>query len=109
MKQFDQVWLNNFNDIIETNLNNPNFQLTDITNKLEISKAKLYRKVTKLTGYSPAEYIRKKRLTKALEILELGVYSTVKETSVAVGFRTPEYFSKLFFQEYKKLPSEYLK
>ena len=109
MKQFDQIWLANVNDIIDANLENPNFQLIDITNKLEISRAKLYRKVTKLTGHSPAEYIRKKRLTKALEILEIGVYPTVKETSAAVGFRSPEYFSKLFFQAYKKLPSEFLK
>ena len=109
MKQFEQNWLANVNNIIDANLKNPDFQLMDITRKLDISRAKLYRKVTKLTGYSPAEYIRKKRLRKALEILEIGVYPTVKETSVAVGFRSPEYFSKLFFQEYKKLPSEYLK
>jgi len=109
MKQFDQAWLAKVNDIIDSNLENPDFQLIDITNKLNISRAKLYRKITKLTEYSPAKYIREKRLAKALEILEIGVYPTVKETSAAVGFRSAEYFSKLFFQKYKKLPSEYLK
>ena len=109
MKQFDKIWLASIDDIIDANLKNPDFQLIDITSKLAISRAKLYRKITKLTGNSPAEYIRKKRLTKALEILEIGVYPTVKETSAAVGFRSPEYFSKLFFQTYKKLPSEFLK
>jgi len=107
MKQFDRVWINGINDIIDANLKNPDFQLIDITNQLEISRAKLYRKMTKLTGKSPAEY--KKRLTKALEFLEIGVYPTVKETSFAVGFRSPEYFSKLFFQEYKRLPSDFLR
>ena len=109
MKQFDQVWLTNVDAIIEANMENPDFQLIDITNKLEISRAKLYRKVTKLTGSSPAEYIRKIRLSKALELLEVGVYPTIKETSAAVGFRSLEYFSKLFFQKYRRLPSEYLR
>jgi len=109
MKQFDEVWLTNVDDIIEANIENPDFQLIDITSKLEISRAKLYRKISKLTGNVPAAYIRKKRLGKALKILEVGIYPTVKETSVAVGFRSPEYFSKLFYKEYNRLPSEYLK
>lgn len=109
MKQFDEVWLKNIDNIIEANLENPDFHLIDITKKMAISRAKLYRKVLKLTGNGPAEYIRKKRLRKALEFLEIGIFPTVKETSVAVGFRSPEYFTKSFYKEYNRLPSEYLK
>ncbi len=109
MKRYEKVWLDQLNAIIEANIRNPDFQLLDIANEMEISRTTLYRDVLKLTGQSPNRYIRTVRLRKARKILEAGVYPTVKETAEEVGFRRPEYFSKLFYREYKVLPSEFLR
>lgn len=109
MKRYEKVWLDRVNAIIEANIRNPDFQLLDIANEMEISRTTLYREVRKLTGQSPNRYIRNIRLTKARKILEAGIYPTVKETAEEVGFRRPEYFSKLFYLEYKVLPSEFLR
>lgn len=108
MKQYEQEWLNRLDSIIERNIPNPDFQLSDITTELKVSRAKLYRVVTKLTKVSPSGYLRKKRLKKAYEILDKGVYPTIKETSAAVGFRQPEHFTRTFYKEYQILPSDLL-
>ena len=100
--------LDKINKIIEENIDNTDFQLCDITNSLAISRVTLYRFLLKLTGLSPNQYIRKKRLKKAKELLEVGVYSTVKETALAVGFRNFSYFSKQFYKEFQVLPNDLL-
>jgi len=100
--------LDKIDEIIDENLEDPNFQLSDITKVLGISRATLYRLLLKLTGLSPNQYIRKKRLKKAKELLEIGAYSTVKETALAVGFRKSSYFSKQFYEEFQIMPYDLL-
>jgi len=68
-----------------------------------------YRIVLKLTGVTPAKYITKKKLAKAKEMLEVGVFPTVKETAFELGFERPEHFTKLFRKEFGILPSIILK
>jgi len=109
MKKFQQLWLEQINQIIDENLQNPDLQLSDIVDKLEISPTTFYRTMKKLTGTSPNKYIRARRLEKAKNILEVGVYPTVKETAFSVGFRSSDYFSKQFYNEYKVLPKQLLK
>jgi len=100
--------LDKINKIIEENLDNLNFKLSDIIEVVAISRATLYRLLLKLTGLTPNQYIRKKRLEKAKELLEIGFYSTVKETALAVGFRNPSYFSKQFYKEFQFMPADLL-
>lgn len=109
MKEFEELWLKKVDSIINENMQNPNFQLLDLTNALEISTAKLYRHILKLTGRSPNKYIRLIRLKKAMEFLEKGTYPTVRETAESVGYIQPEYFTKLFKKEFDMLPKDILK
>jgi len=109
MKEFEENWLKRINAFIDENLQNPNFQLMDLTKELGISTAQLYRRISKLTGISPNKYIRQIRLRKAKEILERGTYPTVRETAESVGYLQPEYFTKLFKKEFNILPKDILK
>ncbi len=109
MKQYEQVWLANLDAAIAEELNNPDFKLDDLANAVATSIAQLHVKVLKLTGLTPRMYIRKKRLEKANELLEIGVYATVKEVSLAVGYRHISYFSEIYKNRYGKKPIEYLK
>jgi len=109
MKEFAEKWLKKVDNLIDRNLQNPNFQLMDLTNALEISTAQLYRRILKLTGMSPNKYIRQNRLKKAKEILERGKYPTVRETAARVGYLQPEYFTKLFKKEFNVLLKDILK
>lgn len=109
MKEFEETWLERVDNLIEENIQNPNFQLSDITDELKISTAQLYRRMLKLTKMSPSKYIRQVRLEKAKELLELGKYSTVQETAESVGFLQSGYFTKLFKKEFNVLPKDILK
>jgi len=109
MKKHEEILLGKIDTLISKNIQNPDFQLSDLTEELAISRTKLYRKILKLTGESPNRYIRNIRLEKANEILTIGIYPTVKETAAEVGYRNADYFSKLFSQKYHILPKDLLK
>ena len=109
MKKFERLWFGQIDTVIENNISNADFRITDVVEELEVSRTKLYRDILKLTGATPSRYIQRKRLEKARAILEEGVCPTVKEISIIVGFKRPEYFTKLFFREYAILPSKILK
>ena len=53
------------------------------------------------------DYIRKKRLNKACELLRDGY--NVTETAYKTGFANPNYFSKAFKKEFGVKPTEYQK
>ena len=108
MKKYDLDWLEQLNFIIESNISDPDFQLSDITTQINVSRAKLYRDLKRLTGTGANVYIKKKRLALAKELLEKRSYKTVNETALAVGFRKADYFSKLFREEFNVLPGAYL-
>ena len=73
-----------------------------------MSKRQLERKLKDLTGHSPAEFIRRMRLTQAQTFLQDGTYTTVAEVAYAVGFRNVKYFSRLFLQQFGTYPSDLL-
>lgn len=109
MKEYDLNWLTQLNAEIDQELSNPDFILEDLVKPLAISPAQLYRRVVKLTGKSPRQYIRHKRMLRAQELLERGVYPTVAEVAWAVGYRHVNYFSKVYEKEFGKRPSSYFK
>lgn len=61
-----------------------------------------------LTGTTPSEYLRAKRIHRAEELLCTGEF-TVSEIAYKVGFNNPRYFSKYFQDEYGVTPSQYKK
>ncbi len=57
---------------------------------------------------TPANYIKEKKLEKALELLQLTDLS-VSEICFEVGFQDTSHFTKTFKQKYNQTPSEYRK
>ena len=109
MKEYDQKWLDLLDSIIEQNLSNSDFVLPDLYQAMSSSHVQLYRRVRKLTGLAPKQYIRKKRLEHAKVLLERGVYPTVAEIALAVGYNHPNFFSTLYEKEFGRRPISYLK
>ncbi|MCB0564414.1 MAG: helix-turn-helix transcriptional regulator [Lewinellaceae bacterium] len=104
-KLYEQNWLKEVDQIIHANLQNSNFNLMDLAAKLYLSKSTLYRKITKLSGMSPNDYIRKKRLAKAKAMLESGSAYNLGEVARNVGYQRKDYFVKLYIQTYNEPPS----
>jgi len=92
--------------IIDDNISDADFQVTDLSDSLNMSKAQLYRKMKGVTGTSTNEFIRTYRLKKAAQILRLESLS-ISETTYRVGFTDLQYFRKCFVKQYGVTPSEY--
>ncbi len=102
----DQNFYDLINKIVDDNLNNPAFTVADFTEKANLSRTIFYKKVKGLTGYSPNELIKVKRMKKAAELLLEGKHN-VSEVSWMVGIEDPFYFSKCFKAQFGCAPSKY--
>lgn len=60
----DEEFLKKLNDIVQVNLQNPNFSLLDIADQLCMSRSSLNRKIKGLLDITPNDYIRIERLKK---------------------------------------------
>ena len=70
-----------------------------------MSRVQLYRKVKSLTGMTPVELLRKARLARGRQLLEVTDHS-ISEIAYDVGFTAPSYFAKCFKDEFGMKPGE---
>lgn len=92
-----------FNENYTTNVNIENY-----AKSLHISPCWFNRKFKQVTKLTPLQYILSLRLNNAKILLETKDYN-VTETSYAVGFNNPLYFSRLFTKHVGISPTEYKK
>ena len=103
-----QQWLQEVESVMLERLDDPDFSIKRIAQALHISERQFFRRIKQITGLTPNHYWREVRLKEARRMLEEGACATVAEISFAVGFQTPEYFSKIFKERYGITPSEVL-
>jgi len=101
----DEVFLKKLQTIIEANLGNPDFGITELGIEVGMSRSQIHRKLQKLVGKSPSRYIRSQRLIKAKEYLERRI-GNVSEIADRTGFRSLSYFTQVFIEEFGCPPSE---
>lgn len=87
---------NNFTD---------NISLNTLCDKFYISKYHLCHVFKKATGLTVQQYIKEKRLTKALELISNG--SSLTETALQVGFDNYSSFFRAFTKRYQSNPTNY--
>ncbi|MDR1203308.1 MAG: response regulator [Tannerellaceae bacterium] len=104
----DEQFLTNAIKIIENNLLEPDFDVITLSEKLNMSKSSLYRKLKGMTDLSPSDFIRNIRLKQACLLLKNKTI-TISEIAYAVGFSDPKYFSLCFKNEFNMTPSEFQK
>ncbi len=91
---------------IESNLDSANLSVEELSRHVYMSHASLYRKIVDLTGETPVEFIRSIKLNKAADLLERSNMK-IAEIGYAVGFTTPNYFTRAFRAKFNLSPSEY--
>ncbi len=101
----DIRFLNKALSILEKNYNNENYRIKDLCMYLDISRVQLHRKLTALTGQPTSNFIRSYRLHKASKLL-VETDRSISEIAYEVGFSDPNYFSRVFIQEYGITPKE---
>ena len=103
----DEEFLKKLNDIVQVNLQNPDFSLLDIADELCMSRSSLNRKIKGLLDVTPNDYIRIERLKKAAKLFKEG-NTKINEVCYMVGFNTPSYFTKCFQKQFGVLPKDFL-
>ena len=103
----EEKFLTQLIDFVENIWNKPDFNVNDFSKSLGLSKSQLYRKLTKLTGQSPNNFLKEYRLHKALNLLHKQ-QGNISEIAFETGFNSAAYFSKCFLEKYGLLPSKYI-
>ena len=103
----DEKFLQKLMAIIDSELDNPDFDVSMIVEKIGMSKTVLYKKVNALVNISIADLIKTVRLKKAALLLETNQIS-IAEVAFSVGFNDRKYFSKEFKKLFNMSPSEYI-
>lgn len=103
----DIMFLKEVEIILEQHLTNPEFSVDEFALMMKSGRTLFFKKVKYLTGYTPNEFIRMRRMKKAAELLKSYKYN-VSEVSYMVGINDPFYFSKCFKAQFGCSPSRYL-
>jgi len=105
IQSIDNPFLNKLTGIIEDNISNEQFGVSELAAEIGMSRSNLLRKIKKLTNLSASQFIRQVRLQHAMELLKEGT-NTVSEISFKVGFSSTSYFIKCFGDYYGYPPGE---
>lgn len=99
IKPAEQQFLDNLLDIVENRISYHDFGVDYLSRDMGISRPQLYRKITALTSRSPVTFIRDIRLTKALSLIKENKYN-LSEIALEIGYHSPSYFSKCFYDKF---------
>lgn len=106
----DKAFMEQLMNVLKENYTDPEFSIPKLQTLMCMSMTPFYKKVSSLTGLTPAMLIRRYRLQTAKTLMEnnLDKGINVSEIAYMVGFNDPKYFSKCFSKEYHIKPSELL-
>lgn len=94
--------------IVEENMGDANFSVEELSEKLNMHRTNLYKKLQFLTGKTPTQFIRLMRLKRGKQLLSKGNV-LISQVAYEVGFNDPKKFARYFKEEFGMLPSEYVK
>lgn len=104
----DSLFVRQITELIEANLQDEEYGITQLCKDFGISRAQLHRNLVTHTGLSASRYIQSIRLQKAIDLLRSSDLN-ISEVAYEVGFNDPKYFSRLFTKEFKQSPRDFRK
>ena len=102
----EQSVLKQLQTIIEEELSNHAFSVEEFAEEMHMSRMQLYRFTKKIFSLSPNQLLKKRRLSKAKQLLE-SQSKSIASVADDCGFSQPAYFSKCFKEEFNCSPKEY--
>jgi signal transduction histidine kinase/ligand-binding sensor domain-containing protein/DNA-binding response OmpR family regulator len=102
----DKVFLRKALELVENNIDNTEFDVTDFSAGMSVSRSLLHKKLTSLTDKSATDFINTVRLRRAQQLIKSGSL-TISEVAYSVGYNDPKYFSRLFRKHFGIAPSDY--
>ncbi len=103
----DQQFIKKLTLLVEERMSRSTFNVEELANEVAMSRSTLYREIKRATGFSAAAFVKEIRLQKARQMLEAKTASRLNELSDSIGFSTPNYFAKMYFNRFGKSPKDY--
>jgi signal transduction histidine kinase/ligand-binding sensor domain-containing protein/DNA-binding response OmpR family regulator len=103
----DEAFLKKVSNLIIENIDDENFEIDLLFEKLKMSRSQTYRKIKALTNKSLHDFVTTIRMTKALEYLLSGEYN-ISEVAYKVGFSQPGNFTRTFIKQFGANPTQYI-
>jgi len=99
----EHIFIEKVRSYVLDHIQDSDLSVNTLSEIMELSHIQLYRKLKALTGQTPSQFIRLLRLKKAVLMLETTDLN-ISEIAYEVGFNDPNYFTRMFKQEYGKVP-----
>jgi len=107
IKKSDNALIVKVAKIIEENIENPDFKLNNLSEKVYLSERQLRRKIKLITGLSPKKFQQEIQLLKAQTLLEENKCSSITAVAISVGMHHVTRFNKMYVERFGKHPSDY--
>ena len=104
----DQEWLQKLESETLNGLSDELFSVDVLASKMLMGRSSFYKKVRRLTGLTPNEYILEARLVRARHLMETRPDLTLKKVVQMVGLKAKHNFSKAFRARFGRPPTWYL-
>ena len=98
----DEEFIVQLRQILEDNISNFDFNVHELSYRLNMSKTTLNRKVKLLTGFSPVEFLLIFKMQKAYKLLSMP--DSIKAIGYSLGFKNLSYFSRCFKKQFGVTP-----
>ena len=105
----DSELLHKATSVVESNLDNPDFDIQTFAREMGLSRTYLFSKIKGLSGMTPNEFIIDVRLKRSVSLLLANPQMSISEIAYRTGFNTLSYFIKCFKDRYSKSPNVYRK
>ncbi|MBM3936202.1 MAG: helix-turn-helix transcriptional regulator [Sphingomonadales bacterium] len=100
----DERFLVKIHDYVRRNLPKADLQVGDMADAMAMSASQLDRRLYRLLGLTPKQYISEYRLCAAFQLLN-SKQGNVSEVSAWTGFKSLSYFSTRFSERFRANPS----
>lgn len=103
----DEDLLERTMEIIERNMDNSEFSLSELIRELCMSRTYFFQKIKGITGQTPNDFLSTVRLKRAAFLLRSDATLSISEISDKTGFSSPRYFGRCFKDAYGVSPMGY--
>lgn len=105
--ELDVNFLEQANQVIEANIENPDFNINEFSKQMNLSRTTLFNKIKGVTGQTPNEFIINLKMKKATFLLIHHPELNISDITYQLGFNSPKYFSKCFKDQFGMTPTEF--
>lgn len=102
----DDVFMTNLVNELNTQIENPEFKLEELSRTLNMSYSVIYRKCQDITGKTLVEFVRLLRIKRAALLIIKHGYN-IAEAAYMVGYKDSKYFTKCFKEEFGVPPTTF--